>query len=89
METGSLTNVLLDDEPRRVRAKDRLYVICQSAGWLFFLGLQIFLILAFPSMEHVGPGETLRHCAIVTEVVALGWLITHFTRPLVTRWGVA
>ncbi len=87
METGALTNVLIDDEPRRVRAKDRLYVICQSAGWLFFLGLQFFLMVAFPSKENPAPSETLRHFAMVTEMVLTGWLITHFTRPLVTRWG--
>ena len=87
METGSLTNVLIDDEPRRMRAKDRLYVICQSAGWLFFLGLQLFLIVAFPSKENLGSDTTLHNCAIVTEVVLIGWLITHYTRPLVARWG--
>ena len=88
MENGSLTNVLLDDEPRRLRAKDRLYVFCQSGGWLFFLGLQLFLILAFPSNKVNGTKEDLLcSSCIVTEVVMLGWLITHFTRPLVARWG--
>ena len=88
METGSLTNVLLDDELRRVRAKDRLYVICQSAGWLFWLGLQVFLILAFPNFREDGPNQSVV-CSIcaATMVVMLGWLITHYSRPLVTRWG--
>jgi two-component sensor histidine kinase len=89
METAALTNVLLDDERRRLRAKDRLYVICQTAGWLFWLGLQIFLIFAFP--ENGGLNETrpnlLCLCCIVTMVVLLGWLITHYTRGVVARWG--
>ncbi|MCX6945783.1 MAG: histidine kinase [Opitutales bacterium] len=87
MENASLTNVLLDDEPRRLRAKDRLYVICQSGGWLFFLGLQVFLILAFPSKEHAVPSDTLYSFGLVLEMIMLGWLITHFTRPWVARWG--
>ena len=88
METGSLTNVLLDDEPRRVHAKERLYVICQSAGWLFWLGLQLFLIFTFPSIREGGARQdTLCSICAVVMVVLLGWLITHFTRPLVTRWG--
>jgi two-component sensor histidine kinase len=87
METASLTNVLLDDELRRVRAKNRLYVICQSAGWLFWLGLQIFLIFAFPTKTESGQLSLLCMVCIVTQVVMLGWLITHFTRPIVARWG--
>ena len=87
MENAPLTNVLLDDEPRRLRAKDRLYVICQTGGWLFFLGLQIFLILAFPSKENTTKHDLLCNCSMVTEVVMVGWLITHFTRPVVARWG--
>ena len=88
MVTAALTNVLLDDERRRVRAKDRLYVICQSAGWLFWLGLQLFVLLAFPE-ARANEAKTNLVCTIcvITMVVALGWLITHYTRPLVARWG--
>jgi len=88
METAALTNVLLDDERRRVRAKDRLYVICQSAGWLFWLGLQVFLIFAFPGsgVNETRPNLVCTIC-IVTMIVTLGWLITHFSRPMVVRWG--
>ncbi len=88
MVTTALTSVLLDDERHRVRAKDRLYVICQSAGWLFWLGLQFFLVFAFPDnrANEAKPNLTCTLC-IVTMVVALGWLITHFTRPVVAPWG--
>ena len=67
MEPAPLTNVLIDDEPRRGRAKDRLYVICQSAAWLFFLGLQFFLLFAFPSKEYSTPGDTLYVSGIIVE----------------------
>lgn len=88
METAALTNVLLDDEQRRVRAKDRLYVICQSAAWLFWLGLQVFLIFAFPGSRGTETNANLV-CSIcaIAMVVGLGWLITHYTRPVVAPWG--
>ena len=88
MVTAALTNVLIDDEQRRARARDRLYVICQSAGWLFWLGLQVFLVFAFPDSRanNARPDQACTLC-IVAIVVALGWLITHFTRPIVGRWG--
>ena len=88
MVTAALTNVLLDDELRRVRAKDRLYVICQSAGWLFWLGLQVFLIFTFPParLNEARPNLVCT-LSIVTMIVTLGWLITHCTRPVVARWG--
>jgi hypothetical protein len=87
MEPAPLTNVLIDDEPRRVRAKDRLYVICQSGAWLFFLGLQFFLLFAFPSKEYSAPGDMLFISGIIVEVIMLGWLISHYTRLVVARWG--
>ena len=88
METASLANVLLDDERRRIRAKDRLYVICQSVGWLGWLGLQIFLIFTFPPARLNATAPNLAcTVSIVTMIVTLGWLITHFTRPIVARWG--
>src|SRR6478752_7152061 len=88
METSPLANVLLEDERRRIREKDRLYVICQTAGWLFWLGLQLFLLFAFPSFREGGAQQNVlcSVCAVVM-VVMLGWLITHFARPLVNRWG--
>ena len=86
METAALTNVLLDDERRRVRAKDRLYVIFQSAGWLFCLGIQSFYIITFPAARESGQSVLCSLCA-VAMVVFLGWLITHFSRPLAERWG--
>ena len=89
METAALTNVLLDDERRRLRAKDRLYVICQSAAWLFWLGLQIFLLIAFPDNGRLNETKPsfVCLCSIVTMIVMLGWLITHYTRLVVARWG--
>jgi hypothetical protein len=87
MEPAPLTNVLIDDEPRRVRAKDRLYVICQSGAWLFFLGLQFFLLFAVPSKEYSAPGDMLFISGIIVEVIMLGWLISHYTRLVVARWG--
>lgn len=87
MESNSLTNVLLDDEPRRAKAKERLYVIFQTGGWMMFLSLQLFFVWAVPKKEGANPGDTLCASAIYVMIAAVGWLITHYTRTMVARWG--
>ncbi|MBS0663072.1 MAG: histidine kinase [Verrucomicrobia bacterium] len=82
-----LPNVLLEDEQRRIRAKDRLYVIFQAGGWLSFLGLETFLLLAFPTKEAGRAADTVYSFSIVIFVICLGWLITHFARLPVAHWG--
>jgi two-component sensor histidine kinase len=69
----------------RSQAKERLYVICQVGGWgfLFVLGVVVSLLLT-KGEDHHGP------VIVVTEemvVSALGLLLTHYARPLLTRWG--
>jgi len=87
MERMPLPDVLLEDEQRRIRAKDRLYVIFQAGGWLSFLGLETFLLLAFPSKETTRTEDTVYSFSIVIFVICLGWLITHYARVPVARWG--
>lgn len=87
MESAPLPNVLLDSEASRARAKERLYVIFQTAGWVLFIGLQLFVIFALPKKDHPDPFETLFNCSIYVMIGTVGWLITHFTRSLVARWG--
>ena len=80
-----MTNVLLDDEPRRARAKERLYVVCQVLGWGGFLVLQLIFANLFPVNET--PHDALRTGAACTSVVLKGLLLTHYTRFLMGRWG--
>jgi len=80
------TSLLLESEARRERAQERLYVLLQSTGWLTLLGLQIVFSLALRNPE-APPGERWCAGAITTMVICLGWLISHFARPLIQRWG--
>lgn len=87
MMTAPVTNVLLDDEARRRRAKDRLYVIFQTGGWMCYLGTNLFLIFALPEKEGGAPRDRLFSAGLCLWVILLGWLISHFTRVIVSSWG--
>lgn len=82
----SSTAALRDPADARLRAKERLYVFAQSAGWLFLLGCQLFFALSLSSSRHPR-AEIIQGCAIAAMVVAMAWLITHFSRRLIHRWG--
>jgi signal transduction histidine kinase len=72
---------LQDDRLRRERAKRRLYVVCQTVGWGLFLVMQLIFTNAL-AKSGSGPWEA------IVQTIALGLLITHFSRPLVIhRWG--
>ncbi len=66
---------------RRQRAKERLYVLCQVGGWMFFLLLQLVLIRLF-SIE-AKPSQLVA----LIQTVTLGVLITHYSRHYITKWG--
>ncbi|MDB6093265.1 MAG: signal transduction histidine kinase, LytS [Verrucomicrobia bacterium] len=85
MVATSLTNVLLDNEPARERAKERLYVLFQAGGWFLFTGVQLFVIIIFPQKDAKSLFETLVNCSVYVEIGAVGLLITHFTRSIVRR----
>lgn len=85
MESASLTDVLLDDEPRRARAKERLYVVCQLIGWGAFLALQVIFSRLFPYGEK--QHDEVRLAATCVGIVLKGLLLTHFARYFMTRWG--
>ncbi len=85
MEAAALTNVLLDDEPRRARAKERLYVVCQVLGWGGFMALQVILARIFPDKDSQQNGIKL--VAACVSIVLRGLLLTHYARYLIARWG--
>jgi sensor histidine kinase YesM len=69
----------------RQAAKERVYIICQVGGWGFFLVLGIVASLLFgKSEEHHNSVNVVTAQVVVTS---LGLLLTHYARPLVTRWG--
>lgn len=84
-----MTAAPIDTEAKLLRAKDRLYVLCQFAGWGLFLASQFLFSQAFAAAES--PGQTVRDRltdgATIVMVVLLGLVLTHYTRPLMARWG--
>jgi hypothetical protein len=79
------THVVLEDNARRERTKERFYVLSQVVGWGFFMVVQVAFSFLFSKEEEVrDPVGTI---AVVAMVVAEGLLITHYARPLITRWG--
>ncbi|MDP1580473.1 MAG: histidine kinase [Candidatus Didemnitutus sp.] len=75
----------VDTEAKLLRAKERLYVLGQSAGWGFFLLMQLLFIRFF---ERSSPaGSTMDMVARIAMVVAMGLLLTHYARTPIERWG--
>ena len=85
METTDSTHVVLEDDARRERAKERLYVLCQAFGWGLFLTLQTVYSLIFAKAEETR--DPVDSVAIITMVVAEGLLITHYSRRWMAQWG--
>ena len=78
-------NPPLDTPAQREQAKARFYVMCQSAGWALFIGVQIAFLPLFGSRETAS-NMTLS-AATLTMVGLLGLLLTHFSRRYIERWS--
>ncbi|MBI5691466.1 MAG: histidine kinase [Verrucomicrobia bacterium] len=85
-DVPATTSVLLEDDVRRHRARERLYVFFQVAGWGAFLILQIIFSRTFTAKEPTWD-EQLLSVSTIVMVVGLGLLLTHYLRPLIARWG--
>ncbi|HUJ42807.1 MAG TPA: sensor histidine kinase [Opitutaceae bacterium] len=85
MDSAPTVSSARTDVDLRQGAKERLYVICQTGGWGFFLVFQVVFSLLFPNHEdHHDPVDTI---ALLVLMTALGLLLTHYLRPLMTHWG--
>lgn len=74
-----------DTTAKLQRAKERLYVLCQAGGWGGFFLLQVISLRIF---SPVKPGLTTMDLVFgILRIVTIGWLITHYVRPLLTRLG--
>lgn len=88
--TESASPFTLDEavEARRARAKDRAYVMCQTAGWGMFLLFQTGFTVAFSSIKDEPPQHPVWvDIALVVQVMAIGLLLTHGARWYVRRQG--
>jgi hypothetical protein len=75
----------IDAAAKLQRAKERLYVLCQAGGWGIFLLMQLGFSQVFSSPNE--RRNTVEVHASIVIVVALGLLITHYSRWLFTRRG--
>jgi signal transduction histidine kinase len=85
MDSAPSSSVPVAEIGLRQRAKERLYVICQAGGWGFFLVLQVVFSLLFSKRED--EHDPVNAFSMLVVVTALGLLLTHYARPLITRWG--
>jgi len=85
MPMNSAALPLSADLARRERAQMRLYVLCQTLGWGFFLVTQLFFSFVFNPRET--PHDPVQVVSTVLMVIAEGFLLTHYVRPLIARWG--
>ena len=72
-----------DPEAKLARAKDRLYVLCQTLGWGGLLGVQLF----FERISEKKRADGVHDAAIIVMIVLMGWTLSHLMRPLIHRWG--
>lgn len=77
----------MDTSARLQRAKERLYVLCQAGGWMFFLVLQVVFITLFRDPAGVGKPTPMELYLSLVRVVAEGLLITHYARVYLGRRG--
>jgi hypothetical protein len=74
-------------QARLQRAKERLYVLCQVGGWMFFLVLQVVFIAFFRDDTVAHKVKPMDIYLSLVRVITEGMLITHFARIYLTRWG--
>jgi len=76
-----------DTQAKLQRAKERLYVLCQLGGWGVFWVLQIGFSRAFSKYSDIGSRDQLTDAATLAMVILMGIVLTHYTRPFMTRWN--
>jgi signal transduction histidine kinase len=79
----SSTEMKADPEAKMERAKHRLYVLCQLMGWGGLTGMQLFYQNALDDRTQ----SRLHDNSILVMIMLQGLMLTHFSRPLIKRWG--
>ena len=85
MDSAPATSIPIAEIDLRSHAKERLYVICQVGGWGFFFTLQAVFSVLFSKKDE--SHDSLEGVTILVVVTAVGLLLTHYARPLITWWG--
>jgi Histidine kinase len=84
MEVSADISLQTGDAAQRERAKMKLYVMFQSLGWSGLLALNIWMTVAFPDPDNKWDLAT--SFAVYVMLTAEGLLLTHFLRPVISRW---
>ena len=77
----------VDTEAKLLRAKNRLYVLCQLVGWGGLTGLNLFYLQAAKGDAAVSGRDPLVDKAVFVMVMLQGLLLSHYLRALIRRWG--
>jgi two-component sensor histidine kinase len=86
--SGVEMNGANDTQAKLQHAKERLYVFCQLGGWGVFLSMQIGFARVFGRLNpNLNKHDELSDAATLGMVILLGIVLTHYARPLMTRWG--
>lgn len=73
-------------DARRQRAKERIYVMCQTFGWGSFILMQVVFSFLFRTEEN--PDVETTDLLNVVMVGLMGLVISHYSRVYVERWGL-
>ena len=87
MNSSCHPEAILESPAGQERAKQWRYVICQSAGWLFFMFLQLALSQFVVPHKPDSFDERLEEISLIVMVFLIGWLLSDVARLLIVRWG--
>ena len=87
LRSGIDMNRANDTQAKLQRAKERFYVLCQLGGWGIFWAMQVGFSRVFRQFSNSGHRDPATDWAIQAMVILLGLVLTHYARPLMTRWG--
>ncbi len=82
MKSIDANSAFLEDDAQLQCAKQRLYVFCQTGGWLFFLAVQTLFTALFSEKAL-----NLQHWSVIVQVCLEGLLITHYSRRIIAKLG--
>jgi hypothetical protein len=85
MEVSTDISLQAGDAAQRDHARMKLYMLFQAAGWLSILAIGVWQVVAFP--EHDPKRPLVSSVCYMVLFNATGFIITHFLRSLMNRWG--
>ena len=87
VRSDQVTNPVIDAQETLQRAKERLYVLCQSGGWGALVAMHFYFQNEFSDGATKSGGSKLTDAASFMMIVLMGLTLTHYARPFMTRWG--